>query len=78
VARGVAAGPAHRRQITIRAARANTVAVEFSSNCRPTSPGDGLVAMIPEPTTESRSHPSDRATCTKIRTVPSGYLGADR
>ena len=40
-------GPNNR----ISTARPNTVAVEFSSSCNPTSSGDSCCAAIPEPTT---------------------------
>ncbi len=43
--------------ITMSTVSPNTVAVEFSSNCNPTSSGDSRWAAIPEPTTTVTSRP---------------------
>src|SRR5438270_7457063 len=43
------------------------VAVEFSSNCSPTSPGDNRTAAIPDPTTTATSNAVPTASAVRRR-----------
>src|SRR3954447_8106608 len=53
------------------------VAVEFSSSCRPTSPGERRSAAMPEPTTTVTSRPVPRSSAVSRLPRSVGSLGTD-
>src|SRR5262245_39973127 len=68
VTTGLKWAPEMGPNIKISTASPNTVAVEFSSSCSPTSAGDSCAAAMPEPTTTvtSSALPTNSATADGI------------
>ncbi len=68
---GLKCAPDTDPKARISATSAAPVAIEFSSNCRPVSPGDSRCAAIPEPTTTATSSavPSASAVARRARSM---------
>lgn len=57
VTTGLKCAPETGWKISMSTASPSAVALEFSSSCRPTSPGERRWAAMPEPTTTATSSP---------------------
>ena len=78
VTTGLKCAPETGPNIRINTASPNTVAVEFSNSCTPTSAGDNAAAAIPEPTTTVTSSAVPRNSATSRRPTPTDAITGHR
>ena len=71
VTAGLKCAPEIEPQVKINATRAPPVAMAFSRSCRPTSLGERLVAMMPEPTTATISKAVPSPSASALRAIRS-------